>query len=323
MSQNSQYRFAEEIVSKIRRILGDYPKYRALHADGRLYRGVFKANDKAATFTRATHLQGDDVPVTVRFSKGGGDPFAHFSNTVGMATRFYLADGRVTNLVMLSQKLFIANTVEQFVGLLEAGLPERPGGSINMKGIEAFLRKNPNAARVVKMRAETPAPVSFAHTEFNAVHAFRFVDKSGRSTALRCHWTPVAGVKGQPVSNLAEADVDILYRELDERLRAGLRAEFDLVIELAEEGDPLDDATALWPEDRRRVNIGRLVLSAPTTEADIGDPVMNHDPTMLVDGIEATDDPILQIRRGVYEVSAAQRSGGWRSRGVAGNQSGA
>jgi len=37
---------------------------------------------------------------------------------------------------------------------------------------------------------------------------------------------------------------------------------------------------------------------------------MNHDPTMLVDGIEATDDPILQIRRGVYELSAAQRSGG-------------
>jgi len=33
---------------------------------------------------------------------------------------------------------------------------------------------------------------------------------------------------------------------------------------------------------------------------------------MLVDGIEASDDPILQIRRGVYEASAALRSGGWR-----------
>ena len=53
-------------------------------------------------------MQGDEIPVTVHLSKGGGDPFAHFSSTVGMATRFYLPDGCVTNLVMLSQKLFIA-----------------------------------------------------------------------------------------------------------------------------------------------------------------------------------------------------------------------
>jgi len=56
------------------------------------------------------------------------------------------------------------------------------------------------------------------------------------------------------------------------------------------------------------VRIGRLTLDAPTDEAQVGDRVMNHDPTMLVDGIEPTDDPILQIRRGVYELSAALRS---------------
>ncbi|MGF7205031.1 hypothetical protein [Sphingobium olei] len=73
-----------------------------------------------------------------------------------------------------------------------------------------------------------------------------------------------------------------------------------------------DHLTHLWPEDRERVAIGRLTLVASTDEAKIGDPVMNHDPTMLIDGIEAGDDPILQIRRGVYEASAALRSGGWR-----------
>jgi catalase len=88
--------------------------------------------------------------------------------------------------------------------------------------------------------------------------------------------------------------------------------EFDLQLELAESGDPLDDATALWPAERPRVAIGRLSLASSVTEEEIGDLVMNHDPTMLTDGIEATDDPILQIRRGVYEISAAQRSGGWQ-----------
>jgi catalase len=118
-------------------------------------------------------------------------------------------------------------------------------------------------------------------------------------------------VLGQPVANLDQASPDLLFNELEERLKKG-PAEFDLVLELAEAGDPLNDATALWPEGRKRVVIGRLSLTEPTTEEEIGDPVMNHDPTALTDGIEPTDDPILQIRRGVYEVSAAQRSGGWR-----------
>lgn len=313
MTQNSQYRGAEEIVAKIRRILGNFPGYRALHADGRLYRGTFRATPEAADFTRAQHLQGEEVPVTVRFSKGGGDPFAHFAATVGMAVRFWLPDGRVTNLVMLSQKLFVANSVEQFLGLLEAGLPTRPGGPVNRAGLQAFLAQNPNSAKVFAMRAESLAPVSFAHTEFNSVHAFRYVNAAGVATPARCHWVPVAGVKGQPVTTLAEQPADVLYGELAARL-AEAPVGFDLVLEIAEPGDPLDDATALWPENRRRVVIGRLSVTAPIAEAETGDPVMNHDPTQLTDGIEPTDDPILQIRRGVYEVSAAGRSGGWQAR---------
>lgn len=316
MTQNSQYRSAEDIVAKIRRILGDFPGYRALHADGRLYRGTFRAGPEAKRYSRAQHLQGQEVPVTVRFSKGGGDPFAHFSATVGMAVRFWLPDGRVTNLVMLSQKLFVANTIDQFLALLESGLPTEPGGPVNRAGLQAFLAANPNSAAVFKMRSESLAPVSLAQTEFNSVHAFRYIDAAGTVTHVRCHWVPVAGVEGQPVAALAEQPADVLYGEFESRLAEGSAA-FDLVLEIAELGDPLDDATALWPEGRRRVAIGRLEVLVPIAEAATGDPVMKHDPTALTDGIEPTDDPILQIRRGVYEVSAAGRSGGWQARAAA------
>ncbi len=307
MNQQSQYNHSGEIVQKIGKILGFFPGFRSLHADGRFYRGVFRANETAGSYTRAVHLQGDEVPVTVRFSKGGGDPYAHFSSTVGMATRFYLPDGRVTNLVMLSQKLFIANTVEQFMGLLEAGLPAEPGGPINKAGLQAFLAVNPNSARVFKMRAESLAPVSFAHTEFNGVHALLYRNAADEVTPVRCHWVPVAGILGQPVEELGQEAVDILYNELDGRLQRE-KVEFDLVLELAEPGDPLNDATALWPEERKRIAIGRLTLTGALKEEELADKVMNHDPTALTDGIDPTDDPIMQVRRGVYEVSAAQRS---------------
>ncbi|TAA20110.1 catalase [Pseudoxanthomonas winnipegensis] len=311
MTQQSQYRSSQDIVHRIRAILGDFPGYRALHADGRLYRGTFRGNEAARLYTRAQHLQGDAIPATVRFSKGGGDPHAPFGATVGMATRFYLPDGQFTNSVMLSQKLFFSNSIEQFVALLEALKPLPGQDGVNKTGLEAFLAANANVARSFKLRGETPAPVSFAHTEFNSVHAFLFRNAADRITAARVHWIPVEGIRGQPLDALSGQAGDVLFTELEARLQRG-PVGFDMELELAGPDDPLDDATALWPPDRERVRIGRLLIERATTEVEIGDPVMNHDPTVLTDGIEATDDPILQIRRGVYEVSAAQRSGGWK-----------
>ncbi|MBZ9988168.1 catalase [Mesorhizobium sp. BH1-1-5] len=321
MSQNSQYRSADTIVDRIHGVLGHYPGYRTLHADGRLYKGVFRAYDAAKRFTRAIHLQGQEIPITVRFSKGGGNPHAFFNATVGMATRFYLPDGRVTNIVMLSQKLFFANTIEQFVGLVNSAQPSEPGGGINKAGLDAFLAANPNVMNVFKMRAAAQAPVSFGNTEFHAVHVFRYINASGEVTHVRCHWIPLDGVKGQDPESLTHESVDVLFDEMSERLKSA-SAEFELELEIGQDGDPLNDATALWPDGRDRVRIGRLTVTTPTTEAEIGDLLMNHDPTMLVDGIEATDDPILQIRRGVYEASAAQRSGGWQAQAAKGAQTG-
>lgn len=312
MGQNSQYRNADIIVERIHGVLGHYPGYRTLHADGRLYKGVFRAYDTARELTRAVHLQGQELPVSVRFSKGGGNPYAPFNATVGMATRFYLEDGRVTNLVMLSQKLFFANTIEQFVELVNAMQPVTPGAGVNKAGLDTFLAANPNVMNVFRMRAASPAPVSFANTEFHAVHVFRYINAEDRVNHVRCHWIPLDGVKGQDPERLTHESVDVLFGELASRLDAG-PVEFELEIELGLPGDPTNDATALWPEDRRRVRIGRLTVTGSTSEDEIGDRLMNHDPTTLVDGIEATDDPILQIRRGVYEASAAQRSGGWQA----------
>jgi catalase len=312
VSQNSQYRHADDIVAIVHQILGTFPGYRTLHADGRLYQGVFRANASARRFTRAAHLQGGEVPVSVRFSKGGGDPFAHFSATVGMATRFYLPDGDFTNLVMLSQKLFVARTIEEFLDLTRAAAPIAQGAPPNMAGLQQYLAGNPRVANVFRMRAESPAPVSFGHTAFHAVHSFRYFASSDVGTDVRVHWIPVAGVRGQPASILKEADSEVLFAEFDERLVQG-PVSFDMELELAQPGDPLNDATTLWPEGRERVVIGRLELRSPVSEAELGDLVMNHDPSKLVDGIEASDDPILQIRRGVYEVSAAQRRGGWQA----------
>jgi len=41
---------------------------------------------------------------------------------------------------------------------------------------------------------------------------------------------------------------------------------------------------------------------------------MLYDSTRLTDDIEASDDSILTVRRGVYEVSVAHSTSGWKGR---------
>jgi catalase len=248
----------------------------------------------------------------VRFSKGGGNPDAPFTATVGMATRFYLPNGRNTNLVMLSQLLFLVNTPEKLLEGIAAAMPTEPGGPPNREALQTFLASNPDSANVVKMRASKPAPLGFANADFHAIHVFRYINADDVVTNVRCHWMPQDGIKGQDVAALGAKPKEILLDEFDERIKQG-PVTYTLVLEIAELGDPLDDVTALWPEGRRTVEIGTLTLVAPIALEDLGDPEMNHDPTRLTDGIELNDDPIIAARRGVYEVSAAYRTGGWHS----------
>jgi catalase len=44
---------------------------------------------------------------------------------------------------------------------------------------------------------------------------------------------------------------------------------------------------------------------------------MIHDPTRTTDGIDVSDDPVLNVRRGVYEVAAVNRGAGWKNQATA------
>ena len=56
-----------------------------------------------------------------------------------------------------------------------------------------------------------------------------------------------------------------------------------------------------------------VALVRPITLAEIGDPVLMHDPTRVTDGTEThPDDEIMNVRRGAYLASAAERTGGWQ-----------
>ena len=232
-----------------------------------------------------------------------------------MATKFYLPDGTVTDLIGITLPAFFARDPEEFLEFTEAKTPDPAMGKPDLAKLKAYAARHPNAARVLRLLLSQPAPVSFAQVSYRPLHAFYFMNAAGTGRWARYHWEPEAGVAGQSLEELARQPQEHLYDELEGRLRAGPVA-FRLELQLAQDGDPLDDPSAMWPDDRERVVVGRLELFRRITEAEIGDPVMLHDPTAVTDGIEISpDDQIIAVRRGAYLVSVAERTGGWQRRG--------
>jgi len=68
------------------------------------------------------------------------------------------------------------------------------------------------------------------------------------------------------------------------------------------------DPTVAWPEERERIEVGRLALAGPETGRERDGDILVFDPTRVTGGIELSDDAILNFRRRAYSVSVARRT---------------
>ena len=268
-------------------------------------KGSFTPSAEAASLSKAPHFaSGSTTPVVVRFSSSTGIPNIPDTdgqaNPRGIAIRFVLgADGhRHTDIIAHSTPYFPVRTGEGFQGLLEA----IGGGTIG-----EFLEKNPAAARFVS--APKPSPVSFATEKFYGVNAFKFTTEGGAESFVRYRIEPAAGVAVLSDAELASKSADYLYEELVERVGSSAPVVFKLLVQIAESGDQCDDATVLWPESRKVVELGTVSLTevAPTADSAKEEQKIIFDPIPRVDGIEPTEDPLLQMRASIYLISGRER----------------
>ena len=293
------------LVDALNDVFGPQNGSRASHAKGLFVEGEFVANGRAAAITRAPHLQaGQRSDVLARFSVGGGNPRASDKarSVRGLALRFAFDEGS-TDLVMMSAPVFFIKHPAHFVDYFQARRADPATGQPDPQRIAAFNAAHPDTRPHIDHLAATAPPASYATTPYFAIHAFRFIDKSDQTVHARWRLEPVAGRIGLDEAQLATMPDDFLANELAARLAVG-PAEFDLWLQIAEDGDALDDPTMLWPAERAQLNVGRLRLNALVNpEQDV-----MFNPVALVDGIEASNDPVLRARLAVYRVSRERRS---------------
>ena len=114
----------------------------------------------------------------------------------------------------------------------------------------------------------------------------------------------------EPVSASAPADTD--KNSLFDALIASVHAhplEWQMIITIAQSGDPTDDATIPWPPDRRQIDVGTLTVDQVASDDVSAARDINFDPLVLPAGIGPSDDPLLSARSAVYSQSFTRREG--------------
>jgi len=306
-SDEKLVQLGQDVIQQFDTIFGLHPGFRPAHAKGMMLSGRFVPSPGAASLTRAPHLNRESTPVTVRFSNSTGLPLVPDNNPNanprGLAIRFHLADRVHTDIISHSTDGFPTRTGQEFLEFLRAlaaSDPAKPSPS----PIEAFLGTHPKALAFVQ--TPKPMPSSFARETYFGVTAMRFTNTNGAGRYGRYRVVPAAGNDHLTDAVAAGKSANFLFDELAQRI-AKEPITFRILVQLANDGDPVNDATVHWPDERTLLDIGAITLTDPVADNAGEQQQIIFDPIPRVDGIDPSDDPLLELRAAVYLLSGRRR----------------
>lgn len=298
---------ANDLLQQFDRIFGEHPGFRPAHAKGFMLSGIFTPTPEAKSLSKAPHFTRQSTPVTVRFSNSTGLPLVPDNdpnaNPRGMAIRFHIGDRVHTDIVSHSTDGFPTHTGDEFLGFLRALAASAPG-TPSPTPIEQFLGSHPTALAFVQ--TPKPASSSFARESYYGVTAMHFLAEDGAGHYGRYRILPEAGNEHLDEAATAKKEANYLFDELKDRIADG-EIHFRIFVQIAEEGDEVNNATIHWPEERKLIEIGTLALTGPVPDNALEQKNIIFDPIPRVEGIDPSDDPLLELRAAVYLLSGRRR----------------
>ena len=298
----------KDLLDSLDQLFGLHPGFRPVHAKGVMCSGTFTPSPQAASLTRAPHANRDSTPVVVRFSNFAGVPTIpdndpNGAGPRGFAVRFYLAEHVHTDIIGHSHDGFPTKTGEEFLELARALAASGPGAA-KPTALDKFFGKYPKAKKFLE--DPKPIPVSYATESYFAVTAFKFTNKDGLSRYGRFRIRPEGGNQYLSAGQAQSKSENFLADEISERFRKG-PIKLRIIVQLAAPEDNVSDSTVVWPETRTEVEFGTITLNERGNDADPEMRKIIFDPIPRVDGIDPSDDPLIEVRSAIYLMSGRRR----------------
>ena len=295
-----------QLVDALNLVFGKQTYNRAVHAKGIVLHGQFLPSSAAADLSRAPHFQKNAVPLTVRFSDFAGIPTIPdndgLANPRGLALKFKLPDGTDTDLVMHSFNGFPSPTADDFRQFLIALGTSGPSAA-HPTPADTYLAAHPIAKSFLE--TQKAPPVSYGTLSYYGVNTFKFTNARGVSRYGRYRVIPQAGEQLLTAEQAKQAPPGYLAEEIRQRA-AHAPVRFRMLVQLAADGDKLEDPSIAWPETRATIEVGVIEITSVANDSDAEQRALMFLPTALPPGIEAAD-PMIAARSAAYPVSYSRR----------------
>jgi catalase len=302
---------------------------RVVHARGTAAHGRFELFEslKDVTCARILTATRTKTPVFTRFSTvAGSRGSADTARDVrGFAVKFYTDEG-IWDLVGNNIPVFFIQDGIKFPDFVHAAKPEAdreiPQAATAHDTFWDFVSLQPESTHMLMWAMSDRAiPRSYRTMEGFGVHTFRFYNEAGKTTLVKFHWKPVAGVHSlvwEESQKLGGIDPDFHRRDLWDAIESGAGAQWDFGVQLFPdtedqmfEGIDLLDPTKLVPEELAPVRlVGRMTLDRNPDNFFAETEQVAFCTAHVPRGIDFTDDPLLAARNFSYLDTQLTRLGG-------------
>ncbi|MCI0756591.1 catalase [Teichococcus vastitatis] len=318
------YQFIEKITHFDRERIPE----RVVHARGAGAHGYFEAYGKigdepAAKYTKARVLTetGVQTPLFVRFSTviGAKDSPETARDPRGFAVKFKTVDGN-WDLVGNNLRIFFIRDAIKFPDMIHAFKPDPVTNRQEAWRFYDFVAHHPEALHMVTwVKSPWGIPANYRQMEGSSVNTYKLVNDQGIAHLAKFSWVPKQGVRNltsQQAAELQAKDTGHATRDLYDAIERGEYPEWEFCVQLMSDDphdeldfDPLDD-TKRWPEDQfPLLPVGRMVLNRAPDDffAEVEQSAFGTG--VLVDGIDFSDDKMLQGRTLSYSDTQRYRVG--------------
>jgi catalase len=291
------------IVDSLAPATGPALGFRRNHAKGICFTGTFEANGAGSDLSKAQMFATGSYPVTGRFNLADPDPKAQddAARVRGLSLRIRTPDGLEWRSAMIDAPFFPVATPQAFYDLQVAAHKPDP------EAMKAFAAAHPELRAFGAWAGSAPFTASYAEDRFNALNSFIFTNAQGQDQAVRWSFVPAATPVPVPPDELKKRGPDFLAKDITDRV-AQAPQRWTMSVMIASAGDPTADPSKAWPDDRRKVDVGTLVVRKIEPEPDGACRNLNFDPTVLPAGMRTSDDPFPAARSAAYSVSYNRRT---------------
>ncbi len=318
------YQFIEKITHFDRERIPE----RVVHARGTSAHGYFEAYGKigdepASKYTRAKVLTqaSKRTPLFVRFSTviGSKDSPETARDPRGFAVKFYTEDGN-WDLVGNNLRIFFIRDAIKFPDMIHAFKPDPVTNRQEAWRFFDFVQNSPESLHMVTwVKSPWGIPATYREMEGSSVNTYKLVNDQGVAHLVKFSWVPKQGARNltsQQAAEIQAREVGHATKDLYEAIERGDYPEWEFCAQIMSDDehpelsfDPLDD-TKRWPEDKfPLLPVGRMVLDRNPENFFAESEQSAFGTGVLVDGIDFSDDKMLQGRTLSYSDTQRYRVG--------------